>query len=60
MDRDIPCSKIFDCWWEFFDVKGYLKEILSTDVYEKLIKSPPQPKVLSIIEMIEEAKKRQK
>ena len=58
MDRNIPCSKIFDCWWEFFDVNAHLNEILSVDIYEKLVKTRPKPKVLSIVEMIEEAKKR--
>ena len=59
MDENLPCSKVFDCWWEFFNVKEHLKKVLSDEKFEELVKSKPKPKVFSIVEMIEEAKKRQ-
>lgn len=58
MENELPCNKVFDCWWEIFDVEKYLKELLTVDEFEALTKSQPKPKILSIVEMIEEAKKR--
>jgi len=26
-DEMLPCWKIFDCWWERFDVAAFLKKI---------------------------------
>ncbi|MBU0993573.1 MAG: hypothetical protein KJ737_13840 [Proteobacteria bacterium] len=53
-----PCGKIFDCWWEDFDITTYLKETLTEHAFNKLADSRPKPKLASILELIEEAKKR--
>jgi len=52
-----PCWKIFDCWWEIFDITGYLKENLSAEAFERLAHSRPMPKIRSLLELIEAAKK---
>jgi len=57
-DGDLPCFKIMDCWWEDFDIQAYLKKTLSGDELERLLKARPPSKVASIIELIEQAKKR--
>ncbi|MFO7840462.1 MAG: hypothetical protein R6X08_13305 [Desulfosalsimonadaceae bacterium] len=60
-DGDGPCWKIFDCWWEIFDVEGYLREHLSAEAFERLrrkAEAPPRNKIASIIEIAEQAKKR--
>lgn len=49
-----PCFKIFDCWWEFFDVVTYMKEYLPEEQFNKLAQKKTKPKVLSIVEMIRE------
>ena len=59
MDQEQPCNKVFDCWWEIFDVEGYLRGLLSVEAFDELVKCRPKPKILSIVEMIQEAKKRQ-
>ncbi len=52
------CFKIFDCWWEYFDVVAFMKEILPEDRFEELAQSKPKPKVASLFELIEQAKAR--
>ena len=56
----LPCFKILDCWYPFFPVEellwGELTEEEWQDVFEKLQK----PKVLSLVELIEQAQLRTK
>jgi hypothetical protein len=59
-DSQQPCFKILDCWWEHFDVVQYLKDRLPEDQFNRLIKAEPKPKVSSLIELIEQAKQRNK
>jgi len=56
-DRSV-CWKIFDCWWECFDVVGHLKKSLPEDKFKKLVNAKPKPKIVSIVELIEQAKNR--
>lgn len=56
-DGQSPCFKVFDCWWETFDVVAYFKERVSDEEFEKLAHSRPKPKVLSLIEIIEQARR---
>ena len=57
-DDQQPCFKILDCWWEHFDVVQYLKDNLSEDQFNRLAEARPKPKVTSLIELIEQARKR--
>ncbi|MFP4572331.1 MAG: hypothetical protein ACLFNW_05125 [Desulfobacterales bacterium] len=54
----MPCFKIMDCWWEIFDVDSYLKENLPKEIYQSLAAARPKSKVASIVEIAEEAKKK--
>ena len=56
-EHQLPCFKIFDCWWECFDVAAYLKSKLSEDQFSRLVNSKPKAKVASILDLIEQAKK---
>ncbi len=56
-DEDMPCFKVFDCWWEIFDVAGYLKENLPGDLFELLVQNQPKDKLSSIIAITEKVKK---
>jgi hypothetical protein len=53
-----PCLKIIDCWWEYFDVMSHLKEILPETVFKNLLTARPKPKINSLVELIEQARKR--
>ncbi len=57
-DEDLPCSKIIDCWWEYFDIVGYIKNLLSEDAFTKLISTPKKPKVASLVDLIKQAQDR--
>lgn len=54
----LPCFKVFDCWWERFDVVAHMKALLSEEEFKKVAAAKPKPKVGSLIELIEQAKKR--
>jgi len=52
-----PCFKTLDCWWETFDIKTFIKENYSEEVFQKLT-APPKQKVTSLLEIIKEAQDR--
>jgi hypothetical protein len=56
-DDQQPCFKILDCWWEHFDVVQYMKDQLSEEQFNRLIQARPKPKVTSLLELIEQARK---
>ena len=49
-----PCRKIFDCWFQTFDINKFMKEHF-TDEEIKAILAPPKDKMTSIIELIQKA-----
>ena len=53
-----PCFKVFDCWWEAFDVADYFKERLSPEAFERLAHPAPPNKVASLVELIRQAQER--
>jgi hypothetical protein len=56
-----PCRLILDCWWERFDVRSFLQAHLPEETMgqvEHARVSPPLSKVLSLVEMIQQAKER--
>ena len=55
-ENELPCWKVFDCWWEFFDIVPFLQENLPEDHFRELVTFRPKPKVSSLIEMIEQAR----
>ncbi|MEE8398562.1 MAG: hypothetical protein V3S89_06125 [Desulfobacterales bacterium] len=57
-EEALPCWKVFDCWWEYFDIVTYLKENLSDDRFAALRNAESTPKITSIIDQIHQAKKR--
>ena len=57
-ENDTACWKVFDCWWEHFDVVGHLKMCLPEDKFNLLANARPKPKVVSLVELVEQAKKR--
>jgi len=57
-DDHSVCWKIFDCWWEIFDVVKYLQKCLPEDKFQALADTRPRPKIASLVELIEQAKQR--
>ncbi len=55
---DIPCPRILTCWQPFFAVETYLRENLTREQWERCFEREPKAKVMSLVELIEEARKR--
>jgi len=55
--RDLPCGRIADCWWEAFDVAGWLREQFSGEQLAEFL-SPPKAKVASLVDLIRQARQR--
>jgi hypothetical protein len=53
-----PCFKVFDCWWERFDVVDYFQCRLSVDAFNRLRNSRPQEKTASLVDLIRQARLR--
>ena len=59
--RGRPCRLILDCWWERFDVRSFLQTHLPEEAMaqvERAGAAPPPSKVLSLVDMIQQAKDR--
>ena len=56
-DNEPVCYKVFDCWWESFDVHLYFKNNLDEQRFNNLLKAKPKPKPTSLIELIQKAKR---
>jgi len=57
-NNGLPCFKTLDCWFQIFSVEDYLRERLTREEWQKAFESQGRTKVQSLIELIEEAKKR--
>jgi len=59
--RGKPCRLILDCWWERFDVRAFLQAHLSPEFMaevERAGATAPPPKVLSLLDLVQQAKDR--
>jgi len=57
-EERLPCFKIFDCWWERFDVVGYLSSRLSPSDMDRVVQGKPRHKLTSLLDLVEQAKRR--
>ncbi len=55
---DLPCMRIITCWHLFIPVEKHLKENMTPDIWESFVSQAPKDKITTIIELIDEAKKR--
>ena len=55
---DVPCRKIFDCWWETFDVEDFLRAHLGQEEIARIL-SPRQDKMASLVDLIQRASQAQ-
>ena len=54
-----PCFKVFDCWWERFDVVAHMQACLSPEAFEALSAHRfPPTKVASLVDLIRQARER--
>ena len=57
--RDIPCGKIYDCWWETLDITAFMEANYEPEVISEVLRPKPA-KVMSLIDIIERARRQQK
>ena len=57
---NLPCRKVLDCWYPYFEVESYFREMLTEDQWQAVFETPPKSKMLTLFELIEQAKNRQK
>jgi len=50
----LPCRKVFDCWWEAFDVEAFVRGHFADEDIEKIL-APRQDKTVSLMQLIEQA-----
>ncbi len=55
----LPCFKSLDCWHNQFNVHAHLKARLTDQDFEKIFVAPSKPKLFSLLDLIEQAKKQQ-
>lgn len=55
---DLPCRKILDCWFRAFDIQAFLREHFSQEDIDR-VQSPRPDKILSLMELIQQAQARQ-
>ncbi len=56
-NNGLPCFKSLDCWHRRFQVEAYFRQRLTEDEWSRAFSRPTKPKVLSLLELIEQAKK---
>ena len=57
-EEKTPCFKVFDCWWERFDVVGHMRACLSQEAFDVLSASRPQPRMTNLVDLIRQAQAR--
>jgi len=55
---ELPCFKVLDCWYPHFDVEGLLRQELTEEQWDLAFSRPGKTKVMSLLDLIEEAKHR--
>lgn len=49
-----PCRKIFDCWYQQFDIQQFMQSHYSQDQIDQIL-APPKPKMTTLVELIRQA-----
>lgn len=54
----LPCVRTLNCWFRYFDVTTYLRGEITPEEFKKIFQEPPKSRVQSLMEMIDQARKR--
>jgi len=55
--HDLPCFRAVTCWKLYFDAESFFRQALAPEDFDKAFGTPPQPRVVTLIELIEKARK---
>ncbi len=50
------CRRIFDCWYEHFDITAFMQKHYSEEDIQRILE-PPRDKMVSLYELIQKARK---
>jgi hypothetical protein len=53
---DLPCCKTIQCWQGRFDAAASLRRELTQGQWRRCFDTPPSPKILTLVELIEKAR----
>jgi len=56
MNNRLPCGRIVGCWEGRIDIGKFLADHYSTEKLDRVF-APPKPKMETLVELIEKAKK---
>jgi hypothetical protein len=59
-NRGLPCFKTLDCWYDHFLIEDFLRKELVSEEWDKTFSRPAISKTASLVELIEQARKRMK
>ena len=59
-NQGMPCPRALACWEPWPEVIASMKEGLSPKQWEQAFNRPPKPKLTTLVELIEEAKRAKK
>ena len=54
--QELPCRRIFDCWWETFDVEAFVRQHFGDDGITRIL-APRQDKAATLVDLIEKARR---
>jgi hypothetical protein len=52
----LPCRNIFNCWFETFDIEKFMTQYYNEEQIKQIL-TPSKPKLTSLVEIIEQARK---
>ena len=55
--RELPCGRIFDCWWQAFDVEHFIRSHFSDQTIQTIL-APRKGKTNSLVGRIQQAQQR--
>jgi len=51
---ELPCRRVFDCWFQLFDVKSFMKTHFTDEQIQSILQ-PAKPKMVSLVDLIRQA-----
>ena len=54
---DLPCRRIFDCWFRVFDVGDFIRQHFAQADLESIL-APRRDKAATLVELIDKARER--
>ncbi len=56
VNDELPCHKVFDCWFDVFPIHEFLAENYSEEELKAAFGAQPKTRMVSIIEIINRAR----